>query len=188
MSFDTPPVTPRGGIGPLPIRDAGDARGAGSDGGIGSSSSGPASSSSSGSAGEGAGGGAGFRLRGSSPPPVTGVDVTETLKTLVQSSIRKIDLGKLSDKIAKYPGFRDILETEVLGCGVEDDKIQVYIEDMNALAEEEIVKRDLPKDLKEVDNNLYRAVKKAVQAGDNLEELQNKIIGEVKRGHGRRER
>ena len=49
---------------------------------------------------------------------------SETVKSLIDKSVRKLETVKITDKISKYPSWRDLLESEVLGCGLEDDKVQ----------------------------------------------------------------
>ena len=107
------------------------------------------------------------------------------MKGLVDKSVRKIDGGKISNKFSKYAGWRELLETEILGCGVDDEKVQQSLDDMNLLRMEEMEQGNLPKGLKEVDNGVYRAVQKSAQAADDMEEAWNRIKGNVKHGHGR---
>ena len=65
-----------------------------------------------------------------------------------EKTIQKLDPGKLTNKVSKYPGWREIVENEILGCGLKNRVVQQFIDDMNHTQIEEIQERELPEELK----------------------------------------
>ena len=117
MSFDTPPITPRGETPAL-----GDAPRPGSSSGSQGSSPGVAGGAGAQAAGA-SGPKPGFSLRGSADKGTDAPTISETIRTLVDKSIRKVELNKFTNRPEKYPGWRDMVETELVGSGVDDERI-----------------------------------------------------------------